>query len=64
MTKLHIVHGHHFHARHYTLPPVCAVCAKLIVGLGKAVYRCEACGAMCHKACHIAIEPCRFSSKA
>ena len=59
--QLHVVHGHHFRATHYTLPPACGVCEKLVVGLGKAVYRCEACGLTCHKKCHIACDPCQMA---
>ncbi len=58
-----MVHGHHFRATHYTLPPVCSVCQKLIIGVGKSVYLCELCGTECHKNCHIAVGNCAMRTE-
>ncbi|EDQ84249.1 uncharacterized protein MONBRDRAFT_34784 [Monosiga brevicollis MX1] len=57
-SKLHIVHGHFFRASRHALPPSCAVCNKLILGLGKAAYECELCFETVHKRCHVSAAPC------
>ena len=51
--QIHVVNGHKFSATHFTVPPVCVVCAKKIVALGRGVYLCGTCGCTAHKKCHV-----------
>eukprot|EP00049_Salpingoeca_infusionum_P011679 m.203938 g.203938 ORF g.203938 m.203938 type:complete len:1418 (-) comp15000_c0_seq1:141-4394(-) len=60
-SKIHAIHGHHFHARFSAVPPMCVVCDGLILGVGKSTYACHKCGITVHKRCHIAAAPCAKS---
>lgn len=60
--KVHATSGHLFRATHKSVPPSCAVCKKVILGIGKPVYECELCGTTTHKACHTNAAKCARGS--
>ncbi|KJE90355.1 hypothetical protein CAOG_001678 [Capsaspora owczarzaki ATCC 30864] len=57
-SKVHLVNNHMFRATHFNSLPQCKLCTKLLVGIGKQGYRCERCGAVCHKQCHETLPAC------
>eukprot|EP00053_Salpingoeca_punica_P019761 m.202379 g.202379 ORF g.202379 m.202379 type:complete len:1513 (+) comp17718_c0_seq2:295-4833(+) len=61
-SKVHQVNEHKFKAVHMLVPPDCAVCQRMIVGLGKSVYQCDLCEMTVHKKCHPSAPSCSGTS--
>ncbi|CCD70355.1 Phorbol-ester/DAG-type domain-containing protein [Caenorhabditis elegans] len=60
-SKIHEISGHRFKATALVQPTCCAICSKLIYGLGKQGYRCLGCETVVHKRCHSLInDRCNF----